>query len=113
MYSSSRAEAASSVFLQRAVGAQLPDQLSAGHWPGYACCSPIMVVLTTADPPTSKLEPHAPPPPLFHLQNATIRQQRVETAIPLSTGVAWAAKPASDPAAPPTRWLTPPPTICC
>ena len=70
--------------------------------PAVPAVQPSMVVLTTADPPTSKLEP--PPPPLFPLQNTTRRQRsRVESCIPLSTGVAWAAKPASNPAPPPTQ----------
>ena len=37
--------------------------------PAMPAIQPSMVVLTTADPPTSKLEP--PPPPLFPLQNTT------------------------------------------
>ena len=70
--------------------------------PAMPAMQSSMVVLTTVDPPTSKLEP--PPPPLFPLQNTTRRQpSRVESCIPLSTGVVWAAKPTSNPAPPPTQ----------
>ena len=66
--------------------------------PAMPAVQPSMVVLTTADPPTSKLEP---PFPLQHHQKTT--KSRVESYVPLSTGASWAAKPASDPAPPPTQ----------
>ena len=66
--------------------------------PATPALQPSMAVLTTAGPPTSKLEP---PFPLQHHQKTT--KSRVESCVPLSTGVSWAAKPASDPAPPPTQ----------
>ena len=73
--------------------AQLPDQLCAGHRPGHARCStqhggsdhrrPSNVeTMTSAHPPVS--------PPKRHLKSLT-QLSPVESCIPLSTGVAWAA----------------------
>ena len=67
--------------------------------PAMPAVQPSLVVLTTADPPTSKLQPSTSLCP-FKTQP---EDNKVESCIPLSTGVAWAAKPASDPAPPPTQ----------
>ena len=84
--------------LQRA---QPPDQLYAGHWPGYARCSIQHGGSDHRRP--SNVETGTPAPSLFPLQNTRRQQIRVESCIPLSTGVAWAAEPASNPAPPPTQ----------
>ena len=68
--------------------------------PAMPAVQPSLVVLTTADPPTSKL--HPPPNPSC-VPSKQPEDNKVESCIPLSTGVAWAAKPASNPTPPPTQ----------
>ena len=72
---------------------------------------PSVVVLTTADPPISKLEPQHPPPlpPKHH-------RRRKQVCIPpfafLFHRVAWVTKPHPSPPHRPPRWLLPTTTLC-
>ena len=72
---------------------------------------PSVVVLTTADPPISKLEPQHPPPlpPKHH-------RPRKQVCIPpfafLFHRVAWVTKPHPSPPHRPPRWLLPTTTLC-
>ena len=72
---------------------------------------PSMVVLTTADPPISKLEPQYPPPlpPKHH-------RRRKQVCIPpfafLFHRVAWVTKPHPSPPHRPPRWSLPTTTLC-
>ena len=75
--------------------AQLPDQLCSGQWPGHARCSTQHGGSDHRRP--SNVETGTPRNPPVPFQNTTRRQQtqsRVESYVPLSTRVAWAAKPA-------------------
>ena len=76
--------------------------------PAVPAIQPSMVVLTTADPPTSKLGP--PPPPLFPLPK---NHQSESKAVFLSPqGSPRPLNPHPTPPRRPSRWLTPPPTTC-
>ena len=83
--------------LQRA---QPPDQLYAGHRPGCARYSTQHGGSDHRRP--SNVETGTPAPTLFPSKTPW-PPERVESCIPLSTGVASAAKSASNPAPPPTQ----------
>ena len=79
--------------------------------PATPAVQPSMAVLTTADPPTSKLEP--PPPSLFPLQTPQETTRVESKAVFLSPqGSPGPLNPHPAPPRRPPRWLTPPPTIC-
>ena len=82
--------------------AQLPDQLCAGHWPGHTRCSTQHGGSDHRRP--SNVETGTPAPlPISPPNTTRNNKSRVESCVPLSTGVSWAAKPASGPAPPPTQ----------
>ena len=73
--------------------------------PAVPAIQPSMVVLTTADPPTSKLGPPSPPKHVHH--------QSESKAVFLSPqGSPRPLNPHPTPPRRPPRWLTPSPIIC-
>ena len=82
--------------------AQLPDQLCAGHRPGHARYAIQHGGSDHRRP--SNVETGTPAPsPISPPKHHQSESKAVFLSIPLSTGVASAAKPASNPAPPPTQ----------